>query len=239
MGWTRLFLKDNSHGPWHYLSVLESHSHNSALGKHTVMIIYSLFQVKLHYTEKALQLIAKKAMAKNTGARGLRAILESILMEAMFEVLWHERWGLLPEMRVYFQPLWKAFTSGITAIPLGNKFQIPDIKTGNERVDAVVVDEGSVGSIESHGCGAKILRGDGAFTRYLAESELENLAVLHFWSVKTVNRRRSSLVMGYEAPNLMVSVSLKWCQQVSTSADTSGGELQENEQGIASRAASM
>lgn len=45
-----------------------------------------LFQVKLHFTDKALRLIAKKAIAKNTGARGLRAILESILTEAMYEV---------------------------------------------------------------------------------------------------------------------------------------------------------
>lgn len=43
-------------------------------------------QVKLHYTEKALGLIAKKAMVKNTGARGLRALLESILTDAMYEV---------------------------------------------------------------------------------------------------------------------------------------------------------
>ena len=43
-------------------------------------------QVKLHFTENALRLIAKKAIAKNTGARSLRAILEKILTEAMFEV---------------------------------------------------------------------------------------------------------------------------------------------------------
>lgn len=42
--------------------------------------------MKLHFTEKALRLIAQKALAKNTGARGLRAILESILTEAMYEV---------------------------------------------------------------------------------------------------------------------------------------------------------
>ncbi|KAK4776548.1 hypothetical protein SAY86_005236 [Trapa natans] len=109
----------------------------NALGKQYKKL-FSMNNVKLHYTEKALQLIAKKAMAKNTGARGLRAILESILMEAMFE--------------------------------------IPDLKTGNERIDAVVVDEESVGSVEAQGCGAKILRGDGAFRRYLAESELETSA---------------------------------------------------------------
>jgi ATP-dependent Clp protease ATP-binding subunit ClpX len=42
--------------------------------------------VNLHFTGNALRLIAKKAMTKNTGARGLRAILENILTEAMFEV---------------------------------------------------------------------------------------------------------------------------------------------------------
>lgn len=42
--------------------------------------------MKLHFTEKALQLIANKAMTKNTGARGLRAILESLLTDAMYEV---------------------------------------------------------------------------------------------------------------------------------------------------------
>ncbi|KAK7858473.1 clp protease regulatory subunit clpx1 [Quercus suber] len=48
--------------------------------------IFSMSNVKLHFTENALRLIAKKAMAKNTGARGLRAILENILTEAMFEL---------------------------------------------------------------------------------------------------------------------------------------------------------
>jgi ATP-dependent protease Clp ATPase subunit len=44
------------------------------------------FQVKLHFTDAALRIIAKKAMSKNTGARGLRTILENILMDAMYEV---------------------------------------------------------------------------------------------------------------------------------------------------------
>lgn len=34
-------------------------------------------------------------MAKNTGARGLRAILESILTEAMYEVCMHYPWILV------------------------------------------------------------------------------------------------------------------------------------------------
>ncbi|XP_030550785.1 CLP protease regulatory subunit CLPX3, mitochondrial [Rhodamnia argentea] len=109
----------------------------NALGKQYKKL-FSMNNVKLHFTEKALRLIAKKAMVKNTGARGLRAILESILTEAMYE--------------------------------------IPDIKMGNERVDAVVIDEESVGSIEAPGCGGKILRGDGALERYLAEAKFQNSA---------------------------------------------------------------
>lgn len=40
----------------------------------------------MHFTDGALRLVAKKAIAKSTGARGLRAILETVLLEAMYEV---------------------------------------------------------------------------------------------------------------------------------------------------------
>ncbi|KAK9161935.1 hypothetical protein Syun_002837 [Stephania yunnanensis] len=104
----------------------------NALGKQYKKM-FSMNNVKLHFTESALRLIAKKAMAKNTGARGLRGILESILTEAMYE--------------------------------------IPDAKTGKDRVDAVVVDDESIGSEKTVGRGAKILRGDGALERYLSDSK--------------------------------------------------------------------
>ncbi|XP_009616314.1 CLP protease regulatory subunit CLPX3, mitochondrial isoform X1 [Nicotiana tomentosiformis] len=94
--------------------------------------LFSMNNTKLHFTEGALRLIAKKAMAKNTGARGLRAILESILTDAMYE--------------------------------------IPDVKAGDDRVDAIVVDEESVGAVNAPGCGGKVLRGDGALQRYLAQA---------------------------------------------------------------------
>ncbi|KAG7533619.1 Clp ATPase C-terminal [Arabidopsis thaliana x Arabidopsis arenosa] len=57
----------------------------SALGKQYKKL-FRMNNVKLHFTEGATRLIARKAMSKNTGARGLRSILESILTEAMFEV---------------------------------------------------------------------------------------------------------------------------------------------------------
>nr|GEU98288.1 hypothetical protein [Tanacetum cinerariifolium] len=44
-----------------------------------------LLQVKLHFTYIALRLIAKKAIAKNTGAKGLRVILENVLVESIFK----------------------------------------------------------------------------------------------------------------------------------------------------------
>ena len=44
------------------------------------------FQVELTFTREALNLIARSAIKKKTGARGLRAILEKLLLEAMFEI---------------------------------------------------------------------------------------------------------------------------------------------------------
>lgn len=57
----------------------------NALGKQYKKM-FNMNNVQLHFTDNALRLIAKKAMAKNAGARGLRAILENILTDAMFEV---------------------------------------------------------------------------------------------------------------------------------------------------------
>ncbi|PWA68575.1 ATP-dependent Clp protease [Artemisia annua] len=102
----------------------------NALGKQYKKL-FQMNDVKLHFSEKAQRLIAQKAMVKNTGARGLRAILETLLTDSMYE--------------------------------------IPDAKMGNERVDAVVIDEESVGTVDSLGCGGKILRGDGALENYLAQ----------------------------------------------------------------------
>jgi ATP-dependent Clp protease ATP-binding subunit ClpX len=42
--------------------------------------------VKLEFERAALEAIAKEAIKRNTGARGLRAIIESIMLDVMFEV---------------------------------------------------------------------------------------------------------------------------------------------------------
>ncbi|KAK7317126.1 hypothetical protein RJT34_01098 [Clitoria ternatea] len=103
----------------------------NALGKQYKKM-FKMNGVTLHFTENSLRSIARKAISKNTGARGLRSILESVLVDAMYE--------------------------------------IPDIRTGDDVIDAVVVDEEAVGS-EGRGRGAKILYGKGALDRYFSEQK--------------------------------------------------------------------
>ncbi|MDQ7851058.1 MAG: ATP-dependent Clp protease ATP-binding subunit ClpX, partial [Armatimonadota bacterium] len=42
--------------------------------------------VELIFTEEALRAIAREAMARNTGARGLRTIIEEIMLNIMYEI---------------------------------------------------------------------------------------------------------------------------------------------------------
>jgi len=48
--------------------------------------LFAFENVKLEFTEDALNLIAKKAIEKTTGARGLRSILENILLDTMYSL---------------------------------------------------------------------------------------------------------------------------------------------------------
>ncbi|KAF7816685.1 CLP protease regulatory subunit CLPX1, mitochondrial-like [Senna tora] len=57
----------------------------NALGKQYKKM-FQMNGVKLHFTENALRTIARKAISKNTGARGLRSILENVLVDAMYEI---------------------------------------------------------------------------------------------------------------------------------------------------------
>jgi ATP-dependent Clp protease ATP-binding subunit ClpX len=42
--------------------------------------------VNLEFRDDALKAVAKKAIERKTGARGLRSIMENILMEPMFDI---------------------------------------------------------------------------------------------------------------------------------------------------------
>jgi len=48
--------------------------------------LFELEDARLTFTEDALKAIAKRAIARKTGARGLRSIMEDILLETMFEL---------------------------------------------------------------------------------------------------------------------------------------------------------
>ncbi len=48
--------------------------------------LFEMEGVRLTFPEEALRAIARKAIARKTGARGLRSILESILLDTMFEL---------------------------------------------------------------------------------------------------------------------------------------------------------
>ena len=48
--------------------------------------LFEMEDVKLSFTDDALNAIAKKAIVRKTGARGLRSILEAILLDTMFEL---------------------------------------------------------------------------------------------------------------------------------------------------------
>ena len=48
--------------------------------------LFEIDKVKLSFEENALARIAKKAIERKTGARGLRTILEEILLDIMYEL---------------------------------------------------------------------------------------------------------------------------------------------------------
>jgi ATP-dependent Clp protease ATP-binding subunit ClpX len=48
--------------------------------------LFDMEEVELTFSEDALSAIARKAVARRTGARGLRSILEGILLDSMFDL---------------------------------------------------------------------------------------------------------------------------------------------------------
>ena len=48
--------------------------------------LFSMENAELNFTEDALRLIAQKAHAKDVGARGLRAIIEEVMLEIMYDL---------------------------------------------------------------------------------------------------------------------------------------------------------
>ena len=53
-------------------------------------VMFDMENVRLSFNEEALRAIAKKAIKRKTGARGLRSILESILLDTMYDLPGYE-----------------------------------------------------------------------------------------------------------------------------------------------------
>ena len=50
------------------------------------MALFDMEDVELEFREDALKAIAHKAMTRKTGARGLRSIVEAVLLDTMYEL---------------------------------------------------------------------------------------------------------------------------------------------------------
>ena len=50
------------------------------------IVYFGLDHVQLIFEDEALEAIAEEALARNTGARGLRAIMEQFMMKLMYEL---------------------------------------------------------------------------------------------------------------------------------------------------------
>jgi len=48
--------------------------------------LFEMEEVTLEFLEPALRAVAKKALERKTGARGLRTILENVLLDTMYEL---------------------------------------------------------------------------------------------------------------------------------------------------------
>ena len=48
--------------------------------------LFEFESVKLKFTDGALEAVAREAMERKSGARGLRAILENLMLDVMYEI---------------------------------------------------------------------------------------------------------------------------------------------------------
>ncbi len=65
--------------------------------------LLALDEVKLEFEDEALMAIAEKAMERDTGARGLRAVLEEIMLDIMYEIPKDDSIGAVTITRDYVE----------------------------------------------------------------------------------------------------------------------------------------
>jgi len=80
-------------------------------------VFFQMDNAQLEFTKEAMEEIAKKALVKKTGARALRSIIESLLMDTMFDLPSSKEartFRITPEMVLGLQPI-KPASNKITA----------------------------------------------------------------------------------------------------------------------------
>ena len=61
--------------------------------------MFEIEKVKLTFTKESLRAIAREAMRRNSGARGLRAIMEDAMLDIMYDVPYREGVQGVPDHR--------------------------------------------------------------------------------------------------------------------------------------------
>jgi len=89
--------------------------------------LFKMDNVDLEFREDALQMVARKALERKTGARGLRAILESVLLDTMYE---------LPSMQNVNKIVIEASTVSKGVKPLVIYKQEKEIEVDNKEIAA-------------------------------------------------------------------------------------------------------
>ena len=65
--------------------------------------LLELEEVKLQFTDGALEAIAEKAMKRDTGARALRSIIEEFMLDIMYEIPKDDNIGKVTITREYIE----------------------------------------------------------------------------------------------------------------------------------------
>ena len=83
-------------------------------------------EVKLKFSEDAYEAIAEKAMKRDTGARGLRSVIEDFMLDIMFEIPKDNNIGEVVITKEYIE-----HTGGPVIIPRGQVWQLPEKQEQN------------------------------------------------------------------------------------------------------------
>lgn len=89
--------------------------------------LLELDEVKLEFSDDALEAIAEKAMQKDTGARALRSIIEEFMLDIMYEIPKDENIGRVTITRAYIEG-----TGGPVIDIRSNNYSLSDMEKMNE-----------------------------------------------------------------------------------------------------------